>query len=145
MSLGSGSFLDVNTGKDIHASMKGLVPLVGWRMGSDLVYLAEGAYHDTSSVILWAQSLGLFEKPSQSSAIAELSPDTELFFIPGFGGLQAPINDPNATAGFIGLTPASSKNEMLRAILESIAFGMNQLLDVMILESPHCLASDNIM
>jgi len=25
MSLGSGSFLDVNTGKDIHASMKGLV------------------------------------------------------------------------------------------------------------------------
>jgi glycerol kinase len=25
MTLGSGSFLDVNTGRDIHASMKGLV------------------------------------------------------------------------------------------------------------------------
>ena len=42
MSLGSGSFLDVNTGQDIHASIRGLVPLVGWKMGSELVYFAEG-------------------------------------------------------------------------------------------------------
>ena len=69
ISLGSGSFLDVNTGKDVHASMQGLVPLVGWRIGDDLVYLAEGAYHDTSSVIIWAQNMGLFENPSDSSAI----------------------------------------------------------------------------
>ena len=67
--MGSGSFLDVNTGKDIHASMQGLVPLVGWRIGDDLVYLAEGAYHDTSSVIIWAQNMGLFENPSDSSTI----------------------------------------------------------------------------
>ena len=69
ISLGSGSFLDVNTGKDVHASMQGLVPLVGWRIGDDLVYLAEGAYHDTSSVIIWAQNMGMFENPSDSSAI----------------------------------------------------------------------------
>ena len=42
MSLGSGSFLDVNTGQDVHASIRGLVPLVGWKMGSELVYFAEG-------------------------------------------------------------------------------------------------------
>ena len=63
MSLGSGSFLDFNTGMDVHASMKGLVPLVGWRIGPDLVYLAEGAYHDTSSVILWAQNMGKKKSP----------------------------------------------------------------------------------
>ena len=69
----------------------------------------KGAFHDTSSVILWAQQFGLFEKPSDSSSIAESTQDSNLFFIPGFGGLQAPINDPNATAGFIGLTPKSTK------------------------------------
>ena len=69
----------------------------------------QGAFHDTSSVILWAQQFGLFEKPSDSSSIAESTRDSNLFFIPGFGGLQAPINDPNATAGFIGLTPKSTK------------------------------------
>ena len=72
MSLGSGSFLDFNTGKDVHASMKGLVPLVGWKIGPDLVYLAEGAYHDTSSVILWAQNMGLFKNPEDSCDIGNV-------------------------------------------------------------------------
>ena len=31
----------------------------------------QGAFHDTSSVILWAQQFGLFEKISDSSSIAE--------------------------------------------------------------------------
>jgi hypothetical protein len=34
------------------------VPLVGWRMGEDLVYMAEGALHDTSSLIIWSQNMG---------------------------------------------------------------------------------------
>ena len=33
------------------------VPLVGWRIGDELVYLAEGADHDTSSLIQWAQQM----------------------------------------------------------------------------------------
>ena len=51
MSLGSGSFLDFNTGQDIHASIRGLVPLVGWKMGSELVYFAEGKIFKTISRI----------------------------------------------------------------------------------------------
>ena len=145
MSLGSGSFLDFNTGMDVHASMKGLVPLVGWRIGPDLVYLAEGAYHDTSSVILWAQNMGLFKTPEESGQIAAQAPDTNVFFVPGFNGLQAPINDPNATAGFIGIQPETKPDVFLRSILESIAFGMKQLLEIMEIESPQSLTSETIM
>jgi len=100
MSLGSGSFLDVNTGPDIHASMKGLVPLIGWRIGDELVYLAEGASHDTSSIIIWAQNMGM--------------------------------------------TSNTKPDEFLRAILESIAFGMKQLLEIMETESPHSTSNDTI-
>ena len=71
--------------------------------------------------------------------------DLNLFFVPGFNGLQAPINDPNATAGFIGLTPTIKSGELVRAVLESIAFGMKQLLEIMETESPQSLASDSIM
>ena len=45
---------------------------------------------------------GLFNEPAETSQLAENAPDTNLFFVPGFNGLQAPINDPSATAGFIG-------------------------------------------
>ena len=75
------------------------MPLVGWRIGEELVYLAEGAYHDTSSVILWGQTMGLFANPAETSQLAFSAPDQDLFFVPGFNGLQAPINDPTATAG----------------------------------------------
>lgn len=144
MSLGSGSFLDVNTGPDIHASMKGLVPLIGWRIGDELVYLAEGASHDTSSIIIWAQNMGFFTEPVETSQMAENAPDTNIFFVPGFNGLQAPINDPSATAGFIGMTSNTKPDEFLRAILESIAFGMKQLLEIMETESPHSTSNDTI-
>ncbi len=57
---------------------------------------------------------------------------------------QAPVNDPKAGAGFIGLTPNDGPKEMLRAVLESIAFGMKQLLDIMESESQYSLGCDTI-
>ena len=89
--------------------------------------------------------LGLFQNPSESCEIASNASDSDIFFVPGFNGLQAPINDPNATAGFIGIQPESKPDEFLRAILESIAFGMKQLLEIMETESPQSQTSDTIM
>lgn len=36
----------------------GLYPLVGWKIGSEVVYLAEGNAADTGTAIHWAQKLG---------------------------------------------------------------------------------------
>lgn len=36
----------------------GLYPLVGWKIGSEVVYLAEGNAADTGTAINWAQKLG---------------------------------------------------------------------------------------
>ena len=88
--------------------------------------------------------LGLFTEPAETSQLAENAPGTNLFFVPGINGLQAPINDPSATAGFIGMTSSTKPDEFLRAILESIAFGMKQLLEIMETESPHSTSSDSI-
>ena len=90
-------------------------------------------------------SLELFEDPSETTQMALEAQDSDIFFVPGFNGLQAPINDPNATAGFIGLSPSTNSGEIVRAILEAIAFGMKQLLEIMEVESPQSLASDCIM
>ena len=64
MTLGTGSFLDVNTGSSPHASMNGLVPVVGWRYKDWLAFLAEGSNHDTSSLIEWAEQMGNKSDPS---------------------------------------------------------------------------------
>lgn len=59
VTMGTGTFVDVNTGVEPHA-LSGLYPLVGWRIGSELTYVVEGASNDTGVLIDWAKTLGNF-------------------------------------------------------------------------------------
>ncbi|XP_069674370.1 glycerol kinase 5 isoform X2 [Periplaneta americana] len=128
VTLGTGTFLNVNTGCKPFASVEGLYPQVGWRFGKEIVYVMEGASHDTGSLINWAQQIGLVSDPCESSDMAISVQDSNgLYFIPAFSGIQAPINNFQAAAGFIGIKPTTSRQHMMRAILESIAFRVVQL------------------
>lgn len=66
VTLGTGSFLNVNTGPKCHASVHGLYPLVAWRWrnreqkSDELIYCVEGASSDTGSIIKWALDFGKF-------------------------------------------------------------------------------------
>ncbi|TKR81274.1 hypothetical protein L596_015175 [Steinernema carpocapsae] len=143
ISLGTGSFVDVVTGNKPHASMSGIYPLVGWSTKLEgTSFVAEGHSSDTSTVLEWAQSLGLFENIEDTSAIAESTPhDAMLFFIPAFGGIQTPVNDDNACCAFIGLRPDTTKALMVRTILESIAFRICQIWTKFREELPDCVRS----
>ncbi|KAG8041727.1 hypothetical protein G9C98_007031 [Cotesia typhae] len=57
VTMGTGSFLNVNTGKEPHASVAGLYPLVAWKINSEIIYMAEGASSDTGTVIEWIKSI----------------------------------------------------------------------------------------
>ena len=82
---------------------KGLVPLVAWKIHGDTSYLAEGSVHDTGIVMEWARSIDLFQNIEETSQIADSAASSGgVYFIPGFHGLQAPVMDPTATAGFLG-------------------------------------------
>lgn len=64
ITLGTGSFLNLNTGSQCPASIYGLYPLVAWRYNerqgekTELVYCMEGAANDTGSIIQWAMNFG---------------------------------------------------------------------------------------
>lgn len=51
----------------------------------------------------------------------------DLCFVPAFGGLQTPVNDPSACCAFLGLRPDTTKDQMVRSILESISFRIYQI------------------
>ncbi|ETN81611.1 hypothetical protein NECAME_08409 [Necator americanus] len=132
ISLGTGTFVDLNTGSSIHASMNGLYPLVGWRLNNKPTFVAEGNDHDTAVVLKWAQSIGLFTNVSDTANMARSVPNSNgVLFVPAFGGLQTPINDDTACCGFLGIRPDTTKAHMVRAILESIAFRVYQIFETM--------------
>ncbi|XP_015118060.1 putative glycerol kinase 5 [Diachasma alloeum] len=123
VTMGTGTFLDVNTGGQPHASVAGLYPLVAWRIGSELIYAAEGASNDTGTLIEWLKTIGIIKQPEELSDLADSVDSSDgVYFIPAFSGLQAPINDQSAATGFLGVKPTSGRAHMARAVLESIVF-----------------------
>ncbi|RWS05596.1 putative glycerol kinase 5-like protein [Dinothrombium tinctorium] len=134
--LGTGSFINLNTGHSPHSSFKGLYPVIGWKLrGEKAVYLVEGSAFDTGTAINWAQKIHLFNDVAESSAIAELAQNSGgVYFVPAFSGLQAPFNDPNAISSFFGISSSVEKPQLLRALLESIAFRAKQIYEIMIEE-----------
>uniref|UniRef100_A0A3B1J0F3 Glycerol kinase 5 n=1 Tax=Astyanax mexicanus TaxID=7994 RepID=A0A3B1J0F3_ASTMX len=133
ITMGTGTFMDINTGNKPHTSVA-LYPLVGWKIGSEVVYLAEGNAAGTGTAIKWAQEI-LFSDVKDTVVMANSVKDSDgVCFVPSFSGLQAPLNDPKACAAFMGLKPSTTKSHLVRAILESIAFN-KQLFDVMLRET----------
>lgn len=68
---------------------------------------------------------------------AEQSPITDdklgrnhVFFLPYLMGERSPHNDPSARGTFIGLTMDASRADMTQAVLEGVAFGMRDSLEV---------------
>uniref|UniRef100_A0A672LEJ0 Glycerol kinase 5 n=1 Tax=Sinocyclocheilus grahami TaxID=75366 RepID=A0A672LEJ0_SINGR len=116
ITMGTGTFMDINTGNKPHTSVAGLYPLVGWKIGADVVYLAEGNAAGTGAAIKWD--------------LLKLHDTTFSLYV-----LQAPLNDPKACASFMGLKPSTTKRHLVRAILESIAFRNKQLFEVMLRET----------
>ncbi|KAM4821678.1 glycerol kinase 5 isoform 1-T1 [Thomomys bottae] len=132
LTMGTGTFLDINTGNCPQHTMGGFYPLVGWKIGQEVVCLAEGNAGDTGTAIQWAQRLDLFTDAAETEKMAKSLEDSEgVYFVPSFSGLQAPLNDPCACAAFMGLKPSTSKYHLVRAILESIAYRNKQLYELM--------------
>lgn len=130
VTMGTGTFVNVNTGSEPHASITGLYPLVGWRIGTETVYVVEGASNDTGSLIDWAKSIGIINQPVETSDLAQSVQDSDgVYFVPAFSGLQAPINDPTAAAGFLGVKPTSTGANLARSILESLVFRILLIYD----------------
>uniref|UniRef100_A0A3P8YJD2 Glycerol kinase 5 n=1 Tax=Esox lucius TaxID=8010 RepID=A0A3P8YJD2_ESOLU len=136
ITMGTGTFMNINTGSQPHTSVSGLYPVVGWKIGPEVVYLAEGNAADTGTAIKWAQKLELFSDVRETDTMASSVADSDgVCFVPSFSGLQAPLNDPKACASFMGLKPSTTKSHLVRAILESIAFRNKQLYETMLRET----------
>lgn len=135
ITMGTGTFWDVNTGNQLHTSRAGLYPLVGWKIGKEVVFLTEGSAADAGSTIKWAKKLDLFTSVEEISRMAQSVVDSEgVCFVPSFSGLQVPVNDPCACTSFMGLKPSTTRNHIIRAMLESIAFRNKQLYDTIVKE-----------
>ncbi|MBN1996940.1 glycerol kinase GlpK [candidate division KSB1 bacterium] len=133
VTYGTGSSVMMNIGDRPLAAPEGLVTSIGYSIGGNLAYVFEGNIHSTGATIKWlVDELRLIVKSSESEKVATTVDSTEgVYFVPAFSGLGAPYWDNMARACISGIHSGTRKAHIVRAGLESIAYQVKDLLDLM--------------
>ncbi len=137
ITYGTGLFMLFHTGEECAQSKCGLVSTIGYAIGNKVCYALEGSIFNAGSSIQWLRDeMGFMKDSAESEAIALSVPDTGgVRFVPAFTGLGAPHWRGDARALFCGITRGTSRAHLVRAVLESIAYGARELADCMQKES----------
>ncbi len=130
---GTGSSIMMNIGNDFKLSPEGVVTSIGYSIGDETAYVFEGNIHCTGATIKWlVDDLELLSSSKESEQIAtSVNSNNGVYFVPAFAGLGAPYWDNDANALICGMNRSSKKAHIVRAALESIAYQINDLVDVM--------------
>ncbi|MBO0439144.1 glycerol kinase GlpK [Candidatus Enterococcus ikei] len=130
---GTGSFIVMNTGEQAILSENGLLTTIGYGLDGKVNYALEGSIFVAGSAVQWLRDgLKLIEKASESEALASLVPDSDgVYVVPAFTGLGAPYWDQEARGAIFGLTRGTTKEHLIRATLESIAYQTADVIKTM--------------
>jgi glycerol kinase len=133
VTFGTGSSILLNIGSEKKSPPPGIVTAVGWVLNGRPTYAFEGITNFTGATIQWLRDqLELIQSAEETEALAiSVADNGGVYLVPAFVGLSAPYWRPEARAGILGLTPGITKAHIVRAALESIAFIVNDVLQLM--------------
>jgi glycerol kinase len=134
---GTGCFLLMNTGSESPRSENGLITTLAAGLGGGLEYALEGSIFVAGAAVQWLRdSLGLVTDAAETEVAAGRVEDTGgVYLVPAFVGLGAPYWDDRARGILVGLTRGTTRDHLIRATLEAIAY---QTRDVV-----GCIAADS--
>lgn len=130
---GTGSFIIMNTGEEMQLSENNLLTTIGYGINGKVYYALEGSIFIAGSAIQWLRDgLRMIETSPESEELAKLSKsDDEIYVVPAFTGLGAPYWDSNARGSVFGLTRGTTKEDFVKATLQSIAYQVRDVIDTM--------------
>ena len=130
---GTGAFLLMNIGSKPKITSDGLLTTVACGVGDEVSYALEGSVFTCGSAIQWLRDgMKLIDSAQDSEYYARKVNDSGgVIVVPAFTGLGAPNWDPYARGTIIGITRATTKNHIIRATLESLAYQTRDVIDLM--------------
>ena len=130
---GTGCFTMMNTGEVVPVSTHGLLSCVAWNIGGKTNYCLEGSVFNAGSTVQWMRDeLHLIRSADETQAMAESVPDNGgVYLVSAFTGLGAPHWDMYARGTIVGLTRGASREHLVRAGLEGIAYQVKDMIDAM--------------
>jgi glycerol kinase len=131
---GTGSFILLNTGREVVASREGLLTTIAWGIKDEPVeYALEGAIFITGAGVQWLRDgLGIIEDAAETESLAiSLSSNDGVYFVPALVGLGAPHWDAYARGTITGITRGTTRAHLARAALESMCYQTRDVVEAM--------------
>ncbi len=132
---GTGAFLLMNAGTARPPSKDGagVLTTVACDAQGAPVFALEGSIFIAGAAVQWLRDgLGIIAHASETEGLARGVPDTGgVFFVPAFVGLGAPHWEADARGMIVGITRGTTRAHLVRATLESMAYGTKDVADAM--------------
>jgi glycerol kinase len=130
---GTGAFLLLHTGDRVVPSEHGLLTTAACAADGGLAFALEGSVFIAGAAIQWLRDgLGLLSLAQESEEMASGTEGNDgVYFVPAFVGLGAPHWEADARGAIFGLTRGTEKAHLVRAALEAMAYGTQEVLTAM--------------
>ena len=130
---GTGCFLLMNIGNKFKLSNNRLLTTVAYKINGKKMYCYEGSIFVAGSAIQWLRdNLKFFKDSKETNELYNKASKVEnIFFVPALTGLGAPYWNPNARGSFFGITRNTSKEDIIKATLDSLAYQTFELIECM--------------
>ena len=117
---GTGAFILATAGDQALHSKARLAACVAWRLDGHTTYCLDGQVYSAGSAVSWLEELALIKEAADLDRISSHEGE-EALFVPSLAGLGAPFWAPDARGSWLGLSLATSRDDLLRAVIWGIA------------------------
>ena len=117
---GTGAFILATAGDQALHSKARLAACVAWRLHGHTTYCLDGQVYSAGSAVSWLEELDLIKEAADLDRISS-DEGEEALFVPSLAGLGAPFWAPDARGGWLGLSLATSRDDLVRAVIWGIA------------------------
>ncbi len=133
VTIGTGSSVLLNIGDELRYSQNGLLTAIGWVYQGKPTYAFEGIINYAGATIVWLRDqLELLRSSAETEILSlSLNDNGGVYLVPAFVGLNAPYWRSDIKAAILGLSPTTTRAHIARAALESIAYQIKDVLELM--------------
>ena len=117
---GTGAFILATAGERAPHSKARLACCVAWRLDGTTTYCLDGQVYSAGSAVSWLEELELIREAADLDRV-DGSGGEEAVFVPSLAGLGAPFWAPEARGGWLGLSLATRRADLVRAVVWGIA------------------------
>jgi glycerol kinase len=130
VTLGTGAFLFVQAGEEASLPPDGVLGSCAWRIRGRTSYAYEGFIPAAGSALDWFADAGIVPPAAELDALLrDAGPeDRSIACVPALQGLGTPSWDPAIRAGLLGMSRATTRAQLARAVVDGV---IHQIADAL--------------